>query len=372
MKPISLLALVSGLALSASALAQPPQPPRGQQGDPLRGPEVRDRQVPGVNGTFGEPGGEKKRFVNENKLPPRVFRDAMETVLNPEAPENLRVSDEQRTRYRGWMDDFQKSVGAYMKEHQAELAELRKNAGEPGRRPGGPKGQGQGDNAPPPPMDDNAKPRDEKDMASARERLQAVMAGAPKIEELYTRIWTELTPEQQKAVDGKLADFRARQSKEREDRYVEQKLNRKKGQPGADAPKPPQPQPPQGDQPPQRRPEGQNRGFDGGPRPGGDAPHGDGDRTAPIDPARRDRLMRMFSRLSPEQQDQLLQRLEQRMRSEGGAGGNGNEQPPQPAQNRRRLKGPQGPSEPRPAPQPDDTMMPPHPPAPPAPQQDRP
>jgi hypothetical protein len=355
------LVLVTGLALSlgAGALAQPPQPQ--PQGDPLGGPQVRDRQVPGVNGTFGEPGGEKKRFVNENKLPPRAFRDAMETILSPEAPDNLRVTDEQRTRYRGWMDDFQKSVAAYMKEHQAELAELRKSAGEPGRRPGGPKGQGN-DNPPPqnPPMDDSGKPRDEKDIAAARERLQSIMQGAPKIEDLYTKIWTELTPDQKKAVDSKLDEFRARQAKEREDRYVEQRM-KKKGQqnpPGPDGQKPA----PQGDQPPPRRPNAFNP--DGAPRPNADAPRGE---IPPVDPGRRERLMRMFSRLTPDQQDQLLQRLEQRLRNVDG-GDNNAPQPPQAP--RRGRGGPQGPGEPRPAPQPDDTMVPPPPPpAPPAPPQ---
>jgi hypothetical protein len=345
---ILVVAFASGLAASG-ALAQPPQGQRPD--DAMSGPEVHDRQVPGVNGTFGEPGGEGKRFVNENRIPPRVFRDAMETVLSPEAPDNLRVTDEQRSRYRAWMDDFQKSVAAYMKEHAGELAELRKGAGEFGRRPNGPKGPAT-DN---PPMDENNKPRDPQDVGAARERLQSILAGAPKIEDLYTKIWTELTPDQQKAVDGKLDEFRARQAKEREDRYVEQRM-KKRGKPGQDGKKPAQ-----GDQPGPGRPDGLERNPEG-PRPEAAGPRGDfTDRAPQIDPARRERLMRIFSRLTPEQQDQLLQRLEQRLR------GLGNGDAPQPG----RRRGPQGPAEPRPAPEPDDSMVPPKPPAPPAPQ-DRP
>lgn len=333
-------AVVSGVALSLASVgfAEPPQ-----QADPMRGPDVHDRQVPGVSGSFGQPGGDKRRFANENKLPPRVFRDAMETVLNPEAPDDLRVTDEQRTRYRGWMDDFQKSVQAYMKEHAGELAELRKRGGEPGKRP-----KGQGPENTPAPMDDSDKPADGKDAGAARERMQSLMAGAPKIEDLYTKIWSELTPAQQRAVDGKLDDFRTRQAKEREDRYVEQRT-KKKVQPGQDAPKPPQ-----GDKAnPPRRPGVKPQ--DGAPaRPDANAPRPDGapQRGAQMDPQRRDRLMRIFARLTPEQQDQLLQRLEQRVRDEGGE----NDAPPAPQG--RRQRGPRGPDEPRPAPQQDDSMTP--------------
>jgi hypothetical protein len=152
------------------------------------------------------------------------------------------------------------------------------------------------------------------------------MAGAPKIEDLYTKIWTELSPAQQKAVDGKLQEFRDQQAKEREEKYVQQRLSKKKGE----APKP-------GEKP--------------NARPGAAAP----DRaSAPIDPERRDRLLRLFSRLSPEQQEQLLTRLE-RARAE-----NGGNSPPAPGPQRRRG-GNDGRGEPKPAPEPDDSMMPPPP-----------
>jgi hypothetical protein len=325
------LIALCGACFAPSLLAQPPHqsPPPA---DALRGPEVRDRQVPGVEGSFGEAGGERKRFINENRLPPRVFRDAMETVLAPDAPESLRVTDDQRARYRTWMDDFQKSVGAYMKEHATELRDLRQKSGEPGRpganRPGGPDAQNK------PPQPDEMKPdADPKETGAARERLQSLMAGAPKIEDLYTKIWTELKPEQQKAVDEKLQEFRDRQAKEREDRYVQQKTGKKKGEAG---------QPPKSGDKSVPRPT--DPALERAPEAGG--PQG------PIDPQRRDRLMRLFAKLTPEQQDQLLQRLE-RFRTEGG------ENQPRPL--RRRPGGADAPGEPKPAPQPDDSMMPPPP-----------
>ena len=320
-----------GLALACTPplLAQPRQAPPTPP-DALRGPEVRDRQVPGVEGSFGRPGGDRKRLGNESRLPPRVFRDAMEVILAPDAPESLRASDEQRAKYQSWMDDFQKSVGAYMKEHAAELRELRKKAGEPGR-PGqrGPDARNK-----PQPDETTPSEADAKETGAARERLQSIMQGAPKIEDLYTKIWTELTPAQQKAVDEHLQHFRDQQAKEREDRYVKQKLGQKKGN-AAQPSKPgdtPQPRPGATDRPPQSA----------------------GPQGAPIDPQRRDRLMRLFARLTPEQQEQLLQRLE-RARANGG-----DSPPPAPAP---RRAGPPGAGEPKPAPEPDDSMMPPPPPA---------
>ncbi len=334
------IAILSLLACAGVAMAQPPSP---AQSDPLRGPEVRDRQVPGVNGSFGEPGGDKKRFVNENRLPPRVFRDAMQTIMSPDAPENLRLTEEQRTRYHGWMDDFQKTVGEYMKQHREELGELRRKAGENGPRRangGGGDGGGQGDQPRPAMNPDEMKaPMDEKEVASARERLQSLMAGAPKIEDLYTRIWTELKPDQQKAVDEKIAEFRVQQAKEREDNYVKQKSKKKN---------PAEAQPPQAPKPPQPGLGGQGLAPAGAPE---GAPRGDfANRGNGIDPQRRERLMRLFSQLSPEQQEQLLTRLE-KARDE-----NGGKLPPQAL--RRGKDGPQGPGERRPAPQPDDSMMP--------------
>ncbi len=351
-RPLSILTL---LLCAGAAIAQPPADPK--PADALRGPAVNDRNVPGVNGSFGEPGGDKRKFVGENKLPPRVFRNALDTIMSPDAPENLRVTDEQRTRYQGWMDDFQKSVGAYMKEHRTELDQLRRKGGESGglRRPNqGDQRPPEGQNRPGNPdemMKPDGPPADPKETGAARERYQALMAGAPKIEDLYTKIWTELKPDQQKAVDAKLDEFRAEQAKQREDNYVRQKTKKKNpdaAKPESDQPKPGQP--PQGE--PRRRPNAQ--GGDAGP--GG--PQGQpNERGFGIDPQRRERLMRLFAQLSPEQQEQMLQRLEKAREQNGG-------KLPAPNQLRRGKGGIPGEGERKPAPQPDDSMLPPIPPQP--------
>ena len=341
------------LLLSAStALAQPVHDPKSP--DPLRGPSVTDRNVPGVNGSFGEPGGDKKKFLGETRLPPRIFRDALDTIMSPNATENLRVTDEQRTRYQSWMDDFQKSVGAYMKDHRDELNELRRRGGEP-RRPGQngarpPEGQNKPGNSDEMMKPDGTPPTsaDPKETGAARERFQSLMAGAPKIEELYTKIWTELKPDQQKAVDAKLDEFRAQQAKDREENYVRQKTKKK----NPDAAKP---EVRSGEQPKPGQPQGEQRRRPFAPDNAA-APQGQpSDRAFNIDPQRRERLMRLFSQLSPEQQEQMLARLEKAREQNGG-------ELPNPKQLRRGKGGPQGTGEPRPAPQPDDSMMPPPPP----------
>lgn len=350
-----------GLALSlcAVALAQPAkdQPQR----DPLRGPQVRDRNVPGVSGSFGEPG-EKRRSMAE-RIPERVFQQAMQTIMSDDAPGAIRVSDDQRSRYESWMQEHAKSIREYQRSHSKEIAELRQLAGERAGGGGGGKRPGQGgpDAKRPQPddsMQDGMKPNaDAKEAISARERLQTLMAGAPKVENLYTRIWTDLRPEQQRAVDAKIDAFRAQQAQQREESYVKQRM-KKDGAPDQPAARPADQKPGPDGQTPRRRPNAANPD---------NAPQGEPQRpanrpNAQIDPQRRDRLMRILSRMTPEQQDQLLDRLEERLKNEGGQPGAAGDKAAPPKNPARRPgagnRGPQGPGEPRPAPQPDDSMFP--------------
>lgn len=278
-RSFALLAVV-GLSLStitAPVLADEP---------PLKGPEVKDRNVPGVDGRFGDGNLESNKRGFMDRLPPRVFREALDVVLSPNAPANLRVSNETRQKIEGMVSDYEQQVRTYMQDHRAELQELRKKSGDgerskrPGQPPagggkpeGGPAGGGPGGESP-----------------AAREEFRKIMAGAPKIEDVQTKIWAELTPEQQKAVDAKLQVFRDKASEMRQDQYVKQKLGKKAaGAAKAEA-----------DARAAARPEGR-------PGPGGDR----------ISPERRERIMQLLSRLTPEQQDELIQRLEARAAGAG-------------------------------------------------------
>ena len=68
-------------AVSGVATAQPTKAPVEPT---LKGPEVKDRNVPGVDGDFGM-GAEKRKYAPE-RIPPEVFRKAVQSLSDPNAP----------------------------------------------------------------------------------------------------------------------------------------------------------------------------------------------------------------------------------------------------------------------------------------------
>lgn len=279
---------------------------------PLGGPAVKDREVPGVAQTFGDAADGKNRRAVE-RIPARVLRQAMMEALGERAPEHLRLSDEQRRAVQSHFRDHETQMRDYLESHRAELNELRRKlppeamkgpAGEMFRRLEGgprepgvrePRGEGRGRGEPR--EHARGEGRGRKSAAEipveVRERLRELVAAAPSVEALQTRIWAELRPEQQKAVNERLARFRERMAEHREEMYVKQRVGKGKAGPDGDR------KPPKG-----RGPEG------GGPR-------GPRDDAGPRAPDRRERLMRAFERMTPERQEQLLRRIEAR-RDEGG------------------------------------------------------
>ena len=315
--------MLAAAGLAFSLLAMPAIATLDDKDAPaLKGPEVKERNVPGVEGQFGE-GMEKRRFVNENRLPPRIFREAMNSILSGSAPAEVRVGAEQRAKYESWMKDFEKQTREYMQQHREELGQLRKKAGEFNR----PKKPGQ-----PPEQDAMAPAKDGASAIAAREQYQKLMAGAPKVEDLYTKIWTDLTPAQQKALDAEIQAFRDQQSELRQESFVRQKLGRKGAEGG------------------EKSPEGApNKARERRPAPG--APQAGGPEGRPgvdrLPTEKRDRLLRLFARMTPEQQDELLRRIEGRMQ-DGEQG----------VPNRRRPAKDRGPGEDKPAPAMDDVDVP--------------
>ena len=137
---------------------------------------------------------------------------------------------------------------------------------------------------------------DQEKQEAARQRLREIMSGAPKIEDYITRVWEGLSAEQRTAVEARLDEYRERESKKREEAYVKQRVGER--QKGAD----------------EARAEAARKS----------APTDDmmsdkmtdrSDTEPPRRPAaasaeRRERLLRIFERMSPEQQETLLERLD--------------------------------------------------------------
>ncbi|MGE3107088.1 MAG: hypothetical protein AB7G11_07270 [Phycisphaerales bacterium] len=294
----------------------------GQAQPALKGPEVKDRNVPGVVGDFGGGNGQR-RFAE--RMPPEVFRKALGVLTADDAPEAIRASDTQRELFKSQVEDFEKQVREYRREHGKEIGELRKLAGElPGRdarRPGD-RAEKQDDMAP------NMSPEDEKKRDEARAKLRQIMESAPKIEDVYTKVWAGLNEAQRHAVDAEVAKFREQQAKQREDQYVRQRVKRAEQEDQA------------------KRPAG--AGDEEMMKPGEAAKPGDRatDRAperalSRLTPERRERLLRVLGQMTPEELDQLIERLEARLKERGAA-----RPEAKPLRNR------------KPAPNPDDVQVP--------------
>jgi hypothetical protein len=282
--PSLLLALV--LSAGAPVLAQDAKDPA------LQGPKVTDRNVPGATPDFGM--GNARRFGD--RIPPEVFRRAMGVLLAEDAPAELRASEELRAKVKTQLEEFEESARRFRREHGKELEELRKAAGEPaqGRRP---RAQGEPDA-----MKDMS-PEQQKARDEARLKLRELQGSAPKIEDVYTKMWTELSEPQRNAVQAKLNEWREEQSKRREDEYVRVRARQNAAKPDAAA-----------------RPESSKDepAMTPGAKESSDARPPARPRAASDANPRRDRLLRLFNQLTPEEQEQLLQRLEARFAERRG------------------------------------------------------
>ncbi len=285
----------------------------------LKGPTVKERSVPGVVNTFGD--GQAARRMGE-RIPPEVLREALGVLTSDDATEDIRATDDQREEFRTVTDRFRAAMRSYLAEHREELIDLRREANLSGRaaqeidraigRRPGPRAESDRQRSAP-----ETRERDMESMAedsmgeasqekqdAARQRIREIMAGGPRIEDVMTRIWEGLSPAQREAVDTKLDEYREREAQRREEMYVRQQM---------------------GDRAPeaQRAPAANDdmMTMTDSARPARP------DRAPAANAGRRERLLRLFERLSPEQQEALLERLENASRD--GAFGQGRPGRPQ-------------------------------------------
>lgn len=274
------LAVAATLLAGHATLAEP-------DSTVLGGPEVEQRDVPGVQQQFGQ--STMRQRGGEDRIPLRALRDAVGSLTGDDTLAELRISAEQEETIRAMVTDFQQQRRGFMQEHRDELRELRQSI----RRPG-----------------DQRQPRDEMSTEgttpspqAVRQQIRQIMQQGPQESDLITKIWAELSEEQQDAVETKLDEIRAEMAQQREDQYVERRMRQREG---AD---------PRTDKPERDRGRRSNAGPDRA-RAGTERP-GPGPRNTGISPERRERLMRIFERLTPEQQDMVLERLERRLAEQG-------------------------------------------------------
>ncbi|MBL8764639.1 MAG: hypothetical protein JNM07_10265 [Phycisphaerae bacterium] len=340
--PATWLVILCGTAacVPTTASALPP-PPKGA--DPvLKGPSVVDRRVPGVDNGFGsKPDG---RYAD--RVPAPVYMRALESLRAADAKPELRLSPEQDEQLRAIEAEFRKSQREYMSQHRDELQELRAKApggrGEFAKQPQGKKADArQADD-----MTDMmaADPAAAAERQQATARLRQIEEGAPKPDDAFKRAFTILNPAQRAHVEAQLAAFKESQVKEAAERKAEREVRdraAKSQTPAPNAKKPgkgkaadalaPVPPPPIPGSPSANR-----------AAPRENAALGKGDRED-----RRQRLMEMWDRLAPEEQEMLLQKLRERAAERPGGAGPGGK------------RGPRNGGEPKPPPPPDSVRVPP-------------
>ncbi|MFT3687117.1 MAG: hypothetical protein QM783_19705 [Phycisphaerales bacterium] len=321
---VSLLALVMAagntLVLADDGKGQPTAPAKPET---LKGPSVPDRQVPGVENGLGtmERGGDKKGPAREMQIPHREFMRMLDESLGTSAPENIRLSADQRKQIDKVSEEFTQKQRTYMQSHREEIEKLvqkygpevrqlaQRLGGERGLGGGGadsrkgpkdakkPSGDSPAGDKPADPMQDKPAGLSDDARAEVLAKLKDLQANAPKAEDTRAAIWGLLKADQQAAVQTKVDAFKAEREKQMDERYkerekkkLEERGNKKgpagPGAPGAGAP-----------------------GAGGGG--GADGP------AKALDPAKREQTLKQLpddlkgqiTKMRPEMQDRILARL---------------------------------------------------------------
>jgi hypothetical protein len=204
----------------------------------LKGPEVKDNSVPGERRRLGQPGqGRDARQMPAVRL--ETLNRAIDVLRGEKAPAEIRLSAEQDTQIKAIVDTFRTDTRAYTEKHREEMRQLAEQAGLGRQQARGNRGdrlrQGQGGgkapegqpapapapgngeepmmDAPPPPGPGGPEgaprgrrpgapggPEATPEQQAAREKLEAIRAGAPKMEDATGKVMNVLTEPQREAV----------------------------------------------------------------------------------------------------------------------------------------------------------------------------
>ncbi|MEZ6235302.1 MAG: hypothetical protein R3B68_14030 [Phycisphaerales bacterium] len=319
-RTFSTLTAIAGLAaIATAALAQPraPRPDRAPEPPVLRGPAVEDSTIPGTARTFSMESGAaapQARFLNR-EVPMGEFLGAIRALNAPETPDNLALTPQQREAFAEIVREHGRAMREHMAAHRDEaeslgrilgfspdqiagaernavdrlaLAERRAGAAARGPRDPAAAERDAGSRGPRPEqavrqrLSENATP----EQRAAAERLREIRNAGPSVLEAQTQAWNVLTEPQQAFVHERLEEGRQRAEAQRGEMYVEEMAGRLRAE---NAQRPPSRQ--------AARPLAAPDAAAPQPAPGSAA----------------ERLHRLIDRLTPEQQERLLQMLEARM-----------------------------------------------------------
>lgn len=277
---VSTMALVMVCGMAVPALGQT------VGGQPLQGPKVVDRDVPGTKGEFGTPQTDKKS--REREIPHRAFMEALKQATGPDAAEGVRLSESQREKILAIDAEHRAAMESFLKENrvggdgEAVRRAIRERAAkaDKGKKPG--EGAMTGEEA-----------------AAMREKFEALREKAPKAGDARAKIWAELNEAQRSAVNARLEEFKARVQERMNEEYVQKRVKQRTG---------------------------------GGGEAGGKG------RAERVPAEFRERLMGLVERMSPEQREMLIERLRERLGEKAGSSGGASEEKPGGKGQRKGLK----------------------------------
>lgn len=181
------LMAVAGMAVAVWAQERPA----------LRGPEVRETRIPGVEQGFTE-----GRRRDAAEIPQRVFMAAVGKLRGPEAPAAVRLSEEQEVALREIERDFREASRRFEERTR----------------------QAQRDRADAPMAGDEGEQR--------RRRLEEIRRDAPRPLDWQTKVYAVLNESQRDAVKAELEVWREQMEKRRQEEYMQRRLRER----GAEAP----------------------------------------------------------------------------------------------------------------------------------------
>lgn len=259
------LAMGCGLARGQSQ-AQPPSTP------PLQGPKVTTDRPPELEDEFA-PGKREKGEARQQFIPLQAYMTAVNKLRGEDAPKDLRLSSDQEKKIDTIVDDFHRAQREYARKALEESGDQNTDEMAPAeiaapvrKRPGA----GGEDGAP------------------MRQRVEEMRRNGPRPSEPETKIWNVLASNQQTFVKGELDKVKADLEKRRAEEYMRRQIEQRKGGKGKDGAAAVQPV----------------AGAPPGPTP-----------------EMRERMQRIFEKmrqLSPEEREQVLQKLEQDLDQRSG------------------------------------------------------
>lgn len=257
-------AVGAGVLVSLAGVAWAQETRANPRGAPLGGPRVDGVEVPGAGRFSGE------RRAERDRVSPAEFQKAVLSVIGEEAPAGTRATPEQMAKITALKDDFERRMREFQRSHREEMAQLRATAGE-----GDGKARRGGDE---PMMSDVP----DAERQAARERLRVLREQMPQVAALQKDVWVLLSEAQRAGVQAELDRIASARIAERERGRAERKLADRESERTGVIP----------------------------PAQGGEA-----------GAARRERLLKMWDRLTPEQQQRVLERLAREAGQESGPGG---------------------------------------------------